>query len=136
MSDQAFVDGDHGEGICISVTDGKIRAPFDGRILGIGPERSAVRLLSNNGMKLLLRMNLADNVPKNIFTTHIGKDQKIRKGDLLLEIDLKEYRKYAENIDIALIITNSEDYLGILPVFSDKTDFGDLLITTIVSESI
>ena len=136
MSDRAFVDGGHGEGILISITDGKIRAPFDGRTVEVDPDRPAVRLSSNNGMKLLLRMNLADNIPKNIFTMHIEKDQKIRKGDLLLEIDLKEYRKYAENIDIALIITNSEDYLGILPVFSDKTDFGDLLITTIVSETI
>ena len=54
----------------------------------------------------------------------------------LFEIDLKEYRKYAKDIDVALIILNSEDYLGILPAVSDKTDYGDLLITTIVSESI
>jgi len=134
MSDQAFVDGGHGEGILISITDGKIRAPFDGRVVEIELDKPAVRLSSNNGMKLLIRPT--EDIPDSIFRMHIRKDQKIRKGELLLESDLKEYRKYAENIDIALIILNPEDYLGIIPVFSDKTDFGDLLITTIVSESI
>lgn len=132
MSDQAFVDGGHGEGIIISATAGKIRAPFDGRVVEI--DRSAVRLSSSNGLKLLIQV--AENVPEDIFAMHIRKDQKIRKGELLLEFDLKEYRKYANNIDIALIILNPEDYLGILPVFSDITDYGDILITTIVSESI
>ena len=136
MSDQAFVDGDHGEGICISLSGGKIKAPFDGKVTGIEPDRPAVRLLGSGGIKLLIKAGIEDNIPSNIFKMHIRKDQKIRKGDLLFEIDLKEYRKYAKDIDVALIILNSEDYLGILPAVSNKTDYGDLLITTIVSESI
>ena len=134
MSDQAFVDGDYGEGILISLSDGKIKAPFDGRVVELKSDQPAVTLASKNGMNLSIRP--VNDVPDNIFKMHIRKDQIIRKGELLLEFDLKEYQKYAENIDIALIILNSKDYLGILPVFSDKTDFGDLLITTIVSESI
>ena len=67
ISDQAFVDGDHGEGICISLSDGKIKAPFDGRVTGIEPDRPAVRLLGSGGIKLLIKAGIEDNIPNSIF---------------------------------------------------------------------
>ena len=61
---------------------------------------------------------------------------KIKKGDTIAFIDLQKFNSDADRIDIALIIKNSKDYLGIIPAAAGKVDYGDLLVTTIVSETL
>ncbi|MBR3005273.1 MAG: PTS glucose transporter subunit IIA, partial [Erysipelotrichaceae bacterium] len=56
MSDLAFVDDDHGEGVCISLEEGRIKAPFDGMVIDVDPQNHAIGLLSENGMMLDMRI--------------------------------------------------------------------------------
>jgi phosphotransferase system IIA component len=136
MSDLAFVDDDHGEGICISLAESKIAAPFDGMVLDVNNQKHTIRLLSENGM--MLDMCLSQNFDAssgNIFEASVKVPERIRKGDTVAFIDTRNNNN-ADHIDIALIIINSKDYLGILPVKMGKVDYGDLIVTTIVSETL
>ncbi len=137
MSDQAFVDDDHGEGINIRLEEGKIAAPFDGVVIDMDFNGYyTIKLLSENGIFLKMKIISAVNVtiPNDIFHIFTEPARRVKKGDVLVSLDMQEFSKYADHIDVALIIMNSEDYLGIIPVSKGKVESGELLITTIVSE--
>lgn len=137
MSDLAFVDDDHGEGVCISLEEGRIKAPFDGMVIDVDPQNHAIGLLSENGMMLDMRIFQNHGASsKNIFKASVEAPVKIKKGDTIAFIDLQKFNSDADRIDIALIIKNSKDYLGIIPAAAGKVDYGDLLVTTIVSETL
>lgn len=137
MSDLAFVDDDHGEGVCISLEEDRIKAPFDGMVIDVDPQNHAIRLLSENGMMLDMRIfQNHDASSKHIFKAPVEAPARIRKGDTIAFIDLQKFNSDADRIDIALIIKNSKDYLGIIPAAAGKVDYGDLLVTTIVSETL
>ena len=137
MSDLAFVDDDHGEGICISLAESKIAAPFDGMVIDVDCQKHTIRLLSENGMMLDICLSQnTDASSGNIFEASVKVPERIRKGDTIAFIDTWNNKNDADHIDIALIITNSKDYLGILPMTMGKVNYGDLLITTIVSETL
>lgn len=137
MSDLAFVDDDHGEGVCISLEEGRIKAPFDGMVIDVDSQNHAIRLLSENGMILDMQIfQDHDASSKNILKASVEAPSRIKKGDTIAFIDLQKFNSDAGHIDIALIIKNSKDYLGIIPATAGKVDYGDLLVTTIVSETL
>lgn len=129
MSDKAFADADDGEGVYLIPEERKIAAPFDGTVTDISPDGCTILLKSANGLELKIMADFGKDV---ICKTHIRKGQKINKGKLLISSDDKS----VANIGVAVIVTNSENYLGVLPVFSKHVDYGDMLITTIVSETL
>lgn len=130
MSDEAFADAGHGEGVYIISDERKIVSPFDGTVADLDPVYCTITLISRNDLKLMIK---AESEEKDIFKVHVKKDQKINKGDLLITFPENKGSRTA-NIGIAVTVINSDDYLGVIPVFSKHVDFGDMLITTIVSE--
>lgn len=131
MSDEAFADADHGEGVYIALGEKRIVSPFDGTVTDITPDGCTIRIRSMNGLNVMLKTSFGENA---ILMARVRKDQRVRKGDLLITSD--DRNKSAKNIGVAVVITNSNDYLGVIPVFSKRVDYGDLLITTIVSEAV
>ena len=131
MSDEAFADADHGEGVYIVPSEKRIVSPFDGTVTDITPDGCTIRIRSMNGLNVMLKTSFGENA---ILMARVRKDQRVRKGDLLITSD--DRNKSAKNIGVAVVITNSNDYLGVIPVFSKRVDYGDLLITTIVSEAV
>lgn len=131
MSDEAFADADQGEGVYIVPSEKRIVSPFDGTVTDITPDGCTISIRSINGLNVMLKTSFGENA---ILKARVRKDQKVKKGDLL--ITSEDRNKNAGNIGVAVVITNSKDYLGVIPVFSKRVDYGDLLITTIVSEAV
>ena len=131
MSDEAFADADHGEGVYIALNEKRIVSPFDGTVTDITSDGCTISIRSTNGLNVMLKICIGENA---ILKARVRKDQKVKKGDLL--ITSEDRNKNAGNIGVAVVITNSKDYLGVIPVFSKRVDYGDLLITTIVSEAV
>ena len=131
MSDEAFTDADQGEGVYIVPSEKRIVSPFDGTVTDITPDGCTISIRSINGLNVMLKTSFGENA---ILKARVRKDQKVKKGDLL--ITSEDRNKNAGNIGVAVVITNSKDYLGVIPVFSKRVDYGDLLITTIVSEAV
>ena len=62
------------------------------------------------------------------FTCHVEQDQKVAKGQLLLEFDIEAIKKEGYEIITPVIITNSDEFTDVETEVSGKVNQGDLLL--------
>lgn len=130
VTDAAFSQGIMGHGLAINPSEGKVYAPCDGTVLTVFPTKHAVGLISDNGSEILIHIGM-DTVRLNgeLFEAHVVKDQKIKKGELLISFDLEGIRAKGYSLETPIIITNTNDYLDIIPMTSHEANVGDELLT-------
>lgn len=133
ISDSAFSSGALGQGIAITPQEGKVYAPCDGTILTVFPTKHAIGLVSNNGSEILIHLGM-DTVKLNgkYFETHVTQGQTVKKGDLLVSFDREKIIEAGYSIETPMIITNSDDYLDIIPMEQTSTGVGEDLLTLLV----
>lgn len=98
-----------GDGIAIVPVDGKLVAPADGTIIQLFHTKHALGI-DIKGLQLLIHVGM-NTVELNGegFTAHVAEGDKVKKGDLLLEIDLDLLREKGYPIETPVVITNMED---------------------------
>jgi len=130
VPDEAFSSGVLGQGIAIMPTEGKVYAPCDGKIATFFPTGHAIGISAVNGTEILIHVGM-DTVKLNGdgFTPKKKQDDKIKKGDLLLEFDMEKIQKAGYSILSPVIITNSEDYADIIPTDALSVAPGQTVIT-------
>lgn len=111
VADEAFASGAMGRGAAIIPSEGKVYAPFDGKVTLVTDTKHAIGVLSDDGVEILIHFGL-DTVKLGGkgFKCFVKEGEKIRKGTLLMEADL-DYIK-AQNLDITtpIVVNNSDDY--------------------------
>ena len=109
-----------GSGIAIFPESGKVCAPFDGKVNTVFPTKHAIGLTSDEGIELIIHVGL-DTVELNGegFVQHVQDNQEVKKGDLLLEVDLDFIQKKGYDITTPIIVTNSSSYIDVIE--TDKT---------------
>lgn len=133
ISDSAFATGALGHGIAIQPQEGKVFAPCDGTVLTVFPTKHAVGLVSDNGSEILIHLGM-DTVKLNgqYFETHVTQGQKVKKGDMLVSFDREKIIAAGYSMETPMIITNSNDYLDVIPMGQETTGVGDDLLTLLV----
>lgn len=109
VSDPTFSGGILGQGIAIVPTDGKLYAPFDGKITSIFETKHAIGLENADGVELLIHIGLETvNLGGKHFTAKVKAGDAVKTGDLLIEFDNDEI---AQQFDIVtpILITNADD---------------------------
>ena len=98
-----------GDGFVVFPEDGKFYAPASGEITMTFPTKHAFGLMTSNGTEILVHIGL-DTVELNgePFTMHVEKGDKIKKGQLLVEVDLKAIEEAGKKTATAIVITNSK----------------------------
>lgn len=111
---------------------GEVRAPFDGTIMTLFKTKHAIGLVSDTGMELLIHVGL-DTVQLDgkYFKSHVAQGDHVKKGDLLLEFDIKAIEKAGYSVETPIIITNSGDYLDILENQGNSVKTGEELIAAL-----
>ncbi|KPG68460.1 beta-glucoside-specific PTS transporter subunit IIABC [Enterococcus sp. RIT-PI-f] len=111
VPDKVFSEGLMGQGLAVIPNDGKVYAPFDGVVTMIFPTKHAIGLTSSDGIELLIHVGV-DTVELNGvgFKSFVASDQKISKGDLLLEIDLAVLKQSNFQIITPILITNPDKF--------------------------
>lgn len=114
VNDATFSSGALGKGFAVIPEDGMYYAPFDGEVSMIFPTKHAIGLTSNNGVEILIHIGL-DTVELNgqYFESFVEQGQKIKKGDLLMKVDLDKVKKAGYDIVTPVIVTNSDNYRNI-----------------------
>lgn len=132
VKDDAFAQGALGNGIGIIPSEGKVVAPVDGTISVLFPTLHAIGITSDSGVELLIHIGL-NTVQLNGegFKAHVKQGDKVRKGQLLLDIDLKAIEKAGYSTETPIIITNTKDMLDILPTDKKNVIRNDDLITVV-----
>ena len=128
IPDQVFSQGIMGFCCGIEPTDGKVYAPADGTISQTTDTLHAVGL-TVDGMELLIHAGV-DTVEMNGagFTNAVQEGQAVKKGDLLLTMDLEQVRAAGHGTVVILAVTNSDDFAAVELTASGKVSAGDGLM--------
>lgn len=111
VSDPTFGEEMLGKGMAIRPTVGKVYAPVDGTIAMVFDTKHAVTIVSDSGAEILIHVGLDTvSLKGEPFTVHVEADQKVKKGDLLLEFDMDAIKAAGFDTISPVIICNSDDY--------------------------
>lgn len=114
VSDPTFGQEILGKGIAIKPSVGKVFAPVDGTIAIMFDTKHAVSLLSDEGTEILIHIGLDTVALKGEhFTTHVKAEDKVKKGDLLLEFDMEKIQEAGYPVISPVVICNTPDYKDI-----------------------
>ncbi len=129
IPDPTFAEGVLGVCCGIEPEIGKVYAPMDGTISQLADTLHAVGIEAA-GVELLIHAGI-DTVAMNGdgFTSHVKEGQSVKKGDLLLTMDLAKIDAAGHPATIMVIVTNSDDLSSVEAAASGKLMPGDRLMT-------
>lgn len=121
VKDPTFASGLLGKGVAITPTLGQVFAPADGVIASLFRTHHAIGIECDNGAELLIHVGI-DTVKLDgqFFTPHVSVDDVVKQGDLLLEFDMQGIAAAGYDLTTPVIITNSDDYLDVIPTASGQ----------------
>lgn len=121
VSDKAFASESLGKGIAIIPEEGKLYSPVDGTIAAAFPTGHALGLTTANGAEILIHIGF-DTVGLNgkYFKVKVQAGDKVKKGDLLIEFDVKEIKEEGFDITTPILVTNHYDFSD-LKIASEKS---------------
>lgn len=130
IKDEAFSSGVLGSGIAIIPSEGKVYAPFSGKVTSFASTAHALSVESENGIEMVIHIGMDTVKMKGKgFTQHVKQDKFIKKGELLLEFDIEEIKKAGFPLDSPVIVSNPEDFLDIIPTDATAITVGETILT-------
>lgn len=114
VNDPTFSEGMLGDGVAVIPAEGKIYAPVNGEVGMVFDTLHAVSLTADFGAEVLIHVGL-DTVKMNGdgFTGHVQAGDKVKKGDLLLEVDLEKVKAAGYDTITPVLICNTDDYASV-----------------------
>lgn len=129
VPDDTFAAKVLGDGLAVIPSEGKVFAPFDGRVEMVYDAKNAVSVSSLDGMEVLIHIgvNTVDLAGKYFKACVSGGDQ-IQRGDVLLCFDIAGMKEAGYTTVSPVILTNSDDYDTVRLLGHGVVDNGDVLI--------
>ena len=128
IPDEAFSQGFLGFCCGVDPVDGKVYSPIDGKITQLPDSLHAVGM-EVDGMELLIHCGVDTVEMKGSgFEGAVALDQTVKKGDLLLTMDLDKIRAEGHPTVIIMAVTNSDDFAGAELAASGAVEMGADLI--------
>jgi len=118
IPDEVFSQGIMGECCGVEPDEGKVCSPVDGVVSQLTDTLHAVGLEAQ-GLELLIHVGVDTVEMKGDgFTTAVDAGQAVKKGDLLLTMDLEKIRAAGHPTTVILAVTNSSDFASVETVGS------------------
>lgn len=117
-------------GVCCGIDPqtGKVFSPMDGKISQLADTLHAVGIEAE-GVELLIHVGIDTVEMKGDgFKSHVKEGQTIKKGDLLLTMDLAKIKAAGHPATIMVAVTNSDDLASVEAVASGQLKPGDNLM--------
>lgn len=119
-----------GDGIAILPADGKIYAPVDGEVATVAETLHAYGFLSEDGLEVLIHVGLDSVELKGKgFTSHVQAGDKVRKGDLIAEVDLEFLKSRKVSAITPVVICNGAEDMEFRTVTGAVTAGQDVLLS-------
>ena len=128
IPDAVFSTGVLGTCCGVDPEEGKVYAPIGGKITQLADTLHAIGIEAG-GMELLIHVGV-DTVDMNGdgFTPRVKEGDKVKKGQLLLEMDLDKIAAAKHPAVVITVITNTDDFASVEGVASGTVEPGaDLL---------
>ena len=114
-SDEAHQQEMLGKGALVIPSEGKVYAPFNGKVEMVFETKHAIGLTSDDGVELMIHVGF-ETVKLNgkHYKAHVKESQTIKEGDLLLEFDIEGIKADGYEIETPVIVTNTGSYQSIV----------------------
>ena len=111
VPDPTFAEGMLGNGIAIEPAEGKVYAPCDATVDMMFTTGHAVSLVADCGAEILIHVGLETvSLEGKPFTVHAANGDKVKKGQLLIEVDLDAVKAAGLPTITPMVICNTDDY--------------------------
>lgn len=132
IEDAAFASEMLGKGIAIDPVDGHVYAPCDGTVSMLFSTKHAIGLVTDSGAELLIHLGLDTvKLEGKYFETHVEQGNKVKKGQLLITCDLDAIRGEGYSMVTPIIVSNTADYLDVVPMKQGDVNKEEELLTLI-----
>lgn len=110
IPDEVFSSGVLGKCCGVDPDEGKVYAPVDGTITQLAETLHAVGMEAD-GVELLLHIGVDTVEMKGDgFESKVRLNQTVKKGELLLTMDLEKIRKAGHPASVIMAVTNSDEF--------------------------
>ena len=111
VPDPTFAEGMLGNGIAIEPAEGKVYAPCDATVDMMFSTGHAVSLIADTGAEILIHVGLETvGLEGKPFKTHAANGDKVKKGQLLIEVDLEAVAAAGLQTITPMVICNTDAY--------------------------
>ena len=94
--------------------------------------RLSLSIVTENGAELLIHLGLDTvKLEGEHFTAHIAQGDKVKKGQLMVTVDLEAVKAAGYSMVTPIIVTNTPDYLDIVAMSSTSVNKEEELLTLI-----
>ena len=123
IKDKAFSTGALGKGVGIIPDDKLIKSPISGEVITIFPTNHAIGIRNEDGVEVLLHIGI-DTVELNgeHFTALVKQGDRVSTNDTLIEVDFEKIKEKGYDTTIAMVITNTNDYLEVIPNMTNNQE--------------
>lgn len=130
VNDPTFADELLGKGIAVIPAEGKICAPADGRIGMVFDTLHALSMTTEYGAEVLIHVGLDTvKLKGDGFEGHVAAGDSVKKGDLLLTVDLEKVKAAGYDIITPMLICNTADYASVEGVAAGNVELGDDILS-------
>lgn len=108
VPDPVFSCKSMGDGFAIEMKKGEVFAPVNGKIIALFPTGHAIGIKASDRNEYLLHLGL-DTVKfqGEGFAVHVNLNQTVKKGDLLINVDLDFFSRQKVSMVCPILITNA-----------------------------
>ena len=132
VNDPTFAEEILGKGVAVIPSEGKIYAPADGEIGMVFDTLHAVSLTTEYGAEVLIHVGLDTVKMKGEgFEGHVKAGDKVKKGDLLLTVDLEKVKAAGYDIITPMLICNTGDYASVEAMAGKQVAAGDDVLSVV-----
>ena len=111
VPDPTFAECMLGNGIAIEPVEGKVYAPCDATVDMMFTTGHAVSLVADNGAEILIHVGLETvSLEGKPFTVHAANGDKVKKGQLLIEVDLDAVKAAGLPTITPMVVCNTDEY--------------------------
>lgn len=125
IPDPVFSGGVLGTCCGVNPTEGKVYAPVGGKVVQVADTLHAIGMEAG-GMEILIHVGV-DTVEMNGdgFSSKLKEGQIVKKGDLLLTMDLDKIKAAGHESTVILAITNTGDFASVETIANGPVQPGD-----------
>lgn len=127
VGDPTFAEELLGKGMAVIPSEGKIYAPADGEVGMVFDTLHAVSMTAaDSGAEILIHVGIDTVQMKGEgFTGHVKAGDQVKKGQLLLEVDLEKVKAAGYDTVTPMLVCNTPDYASVEGITGSDVDPGD-----------
>lgn len=129
VPDEAFAGGHMGPGLAVEPSEGRLVAPFDGKIVHVIKSSHAVMIEHPSGLQFLFHLGINTvSLKGEGFTAHVTVGDTVKAGQLLIEFDLAGIREAGYPAISPIIVTNAGEVTNSVETITGPVTAGGSVI--------